>query len=189
MSTTIDLDSARDRLVDSLSSARDVTRTAVKEDIAPAVVAAVGAAREASGPAYAEAASRASDAVSALRGTSSDVAKNLRSSDLAKSIRSADLSGRSADIAKSIRSADATKALLATDAAKKLRGRRAKRRRWPIAVAVVGGGAAVFAIVKSRRPTGPSTYVPPTDSRIVTPPAGSAGDDETSAEPQKRATS
>lgn len=82
MANTRDIDAAKDRLVDSLSSARDVAVTAVRDDIAPAVAAAVEAAREASGPVYAEAASRAGDAMSALRG--SDAAHAVRNSDAVK---------------------------------------------------------------------------------------------------------
>lgn len=85
MTTTRDIDAAKDRLVDSLSSARDVAVTAVRDDIAPAVAAAVEAARDASGPVYAEAASRAGDAVSALRG--SDAVKAMRNNDTVKSLQ------------------------------------------------------------------------------------------------------
>jgi hypothetical protein len=85
VTTAADLDAAKDRLVDSLSSARDVTRAAVLNDIAPAVSAAVAATRDASAPVYAEAASRTADAVSALRG--SDAAKAIRNSDTVKSLR------------------------------------------------------------------------------------------------------
>jgi hypothetical protein len=77
MANTRDIDAAKDRLVDSLSSARDVAVTAVRDDIAPAVAAAVEAARDATGPIYAEAASRAGDAMTALR--SSDVAQSVAS--------------------------------------------------------------------------------------------------------------
>jgi hypothetical protein len=69
VTTTRDIDAAKDRLVDSLSTARDVAVTTMRDDIAPAVAAAVEAARDASGPMYAEAASRAGDAVNALRGS------------------------------------------------------------------------------------------------------------------------
>jgi hypothetical protein len=82
--TTRDIDVAKDRLVDSLTSARDVAVSAVRDDIAPAVAAAVDAALDASGPMYAEAASRAGDAVSALRG--SDAAKAISESSAAKAI-------------------------------------------------------------------------------------------------------
>lgn len=66
MTTSPDTAAAKDRLTDSLSNAREVTITAVTETIAPAVSAAIGSARETSGPAYAEVASRASDVADAM---------------------------------------------------------------------------------------------------------------------------
>jgi hypothetical protein len=66
VTTSPDIDAAKDRLTDSLSNAREVTIAAVTEDIAPAVSAAVDAAREMSGPAYAEVASLASDVADAM---------------------------------------------------------------------------------------------------------------------------
>jgi hypothetical protein len=131
MATTHDIDAAKDRLVDSLSSARDVTVSAVREDIAPAVVAAVGAAREASGPIIAEAASRTGDAVNALRG--SDAADALRS--------------RGADAAKAWRDSG-----VGTSVASSL-GQSKPRRRWPILAVVAGVGAGAVAFARQRRTT------------------------------------
>jgi hypothetical protein len=85
VTTTRDIDAAKDRLVDSLSIARDAAVTTMRDDIAPAVAAAVEAARDASGPMYAEAASRAGDAVNALRG--SDAVKAVRNSDAVKTVQ------------------------------------------------------------------------------------------------------
>jgi hypothetical protein len=65
--TNRDIDAAKDRLVESLSSARDVTVAAAREDIAPAVAAAVEATIDAAAPIYNEAASLATDAVNSLR--------------------------------------------------------------------------------------------------------------------------
>jgi hypothetical protein len=137
--TTRDIDVAKERLVDTLSSARDATRTAVRDDIAPAVVAAVGAAREASAPVYAEAASRATDAVKALRG--SDAAQSVRSSGPGKAVEKA-----------------AAKALK-RQARSKRRGKRLKL------IAVLGGGVAAVAVVKRSKSGQPTTgaYPVPTD--------------------------
>lgn len=85
MTTNRDIDAAKDRLVESLNSARDVTITSVREDIGPAVAAAVEAALEASGPAYAEAASRAGGAVNAIR--ASDTVNAIRNSDTAQAVQ------------------------------------------------------------------------------------------------------
>jgi hypothetical protein len=166
VTSTRDLDVAKDRLVDSLSVARDATRTAVVEDIAPAVVAAVGAAREASGPMYAEAASRASDAVSALRGSE---AAN-RASDAAKALLATDAAARAAEAAKALRNSDAAKAVRNSDTVNKtLRRQKATgRKRWTIA-AVVAAGIAVVAAAKRRgraRSSQPpaSAYPTPTDA-------------------------
>jgi hypothetical protein len=133
MTTTVDLDAAKDRLVDSLSSAREVTKAAVRDEIAPAVAAAVGAAREASGPAYAEAASRASDAVSALRGS--------------------EVVARATDAATTLRNSDAAK--------KFGRKKRSRSKRVPVAVAIIGGGAAAFSVLKRRNAAPAPSYQPP----------------------------
>jgi hypothetical protein len=82
--TNRDNDAAKERLVESLSSARDTTMTSVREDIAPAVAAVVEAAIDASGPLYAEAASRAGDAVNAVR--SSDTVNSVLNSDRVQSV-------------------------------------------------------------------------------------------------------
>lgn len=164
MTSTRDLDVAKDRLVDSLSVARDATRTAVVEDIAPAVVAAVGAAREASGPMYAEAASRASDAVSALRGSE---AAN-RASDAAKALLATDAAARAADAAKALRNSDAANAVRNSDTVNKAlrRQKSTGRKRWRIA-AVVAAGVAIAAAAKRRRQgqsSQPAAYPTPTDA-------------------------
>lgn len=146
MTSSRDVDVAKDRLVDSLSVARDATRTAVKDDIAPAVVAAVGAAREASGPLAAEAASRASDAVSALRGTGSEAAKALRQSDVAAKIRKT-------DVAKAVRDSDAVNKALRRD-------RRTGRNRWTMTALLVAAGVVAGTLAK-RRKQASTSYPPP----------------------------
>jgi hypothetical protein len=132
-----------------LSTARDTTRTAVKDDIAPAVVAALGAARDASAPLRAEAAARAGDAAKAVR--SSDLAKNVRQSDLAKKAqrRAADLSGNRT---------------------------RSRGKKVGIIAGVVALGAAAYTVLKrGAKPTGPSTaaypapMAPPTDATTDAP--------------------
>jgi hypothetical protein len=141
----IDIESAKDRLVDALTAARDTAIAAVREDIAPAVAAAVGTAREASGPLYAEATSRAGDAASALRG--SDAAKSLRKSKAAKALQ---------------------------------RKRNSRSKRIPIALGIVGLGAAAFAVIKRRSATPPAPLFtpPPTDARPI-PTAASNGSSPT----------
>jgi hypothetical protein len=169
VTSNLDLDLAKDRLVDSLSTAREVTVTAVKEDIAPAVAAAVGAAREASGPAYAEATSRAADAVSALRG--SDAA--AKASDAAKALLATDAGARAADAAKALRDTDVAKAVLASDAVNKAlrRDKHSGRKRWTIA-AFAATGVAVATVARRKRaqsnPSAPA-YPPPTDAESSMP--------------------
>jgi hypothetical protein len=159
VTNTRDIDAAKERLVDSLSSARDIALTAVREDIAPAVAAAVEAARDASGPAYAEAASRAGDAMSALRG-----------SDAVQSLRDSGSGG-----VKALRDSDTVQALAARASRP-----RAKRRRWPIMAALVAAGVAGAAVLK-RRGDGPTlidvTDAPPTTS------SSKLTDDAPTAEP------
>jgi hypothetical protein len=77
VTTTRDIDAAKDRIVDSLTTARDASAAAL-EEIVPAIASAVEAARDASGPLYAEAAHRASNAMSALR--DSDAATSISES-------------------------------------------------------------------------------------------------------------
>jgi len=88
MTRTRERDAAKDRLVEAVGAAREATVTAVRDEIVPAVMAAVESAQEASGPMYAEAASRAGDAVDALRGSDvvKDVMKTVRSSEAAKTL-------------------------------------------------------------------------------------------------------
>ena len=111
----------------------------MRDDIAPAVVAAVGAAREASAPVYAEAASRATDAVKALRG--SDAAQTVRASAPAKAVEKA-----------------AAKAL------KRKREEDNRGKRLEV-IAVLGGGVAAVAVVKPQQAGQPTTgaYPVPTD--------------------------
>jgi acyl-CoA synthetase (AMP-forming)/AMP-acid ligase II len=137
VTTSRDIDVAKERLVDSLSTARDATRTAVRDDIAPAVVAAVGAAREAAAPVYAETASRATDAVKALRG--SDAAQTVRSSSAGKAVEKA--------------AAKALKRKVKSD-------NRGKRLKF---LAIFGGGVAAFAVIKRRSKPAASAYPVPTD--------------------------
>jgi hypothetical protein len=59
----------KERLVESLTSARDVTKVAVRDDILPAVAAVALAAKDAAVPAYNEAHQRAGNAVIALKGS------------------------------------------------------------------------------------------------------------------------
>jgi hypothetical protein len=150
MATTPDIDAAKDRLVDSLSSARDVTVTAVRDDIAPAVVAAVGAAREASGPIIAEAASRTGDAVNALRGSDAADALRSRGADAAKAWRD---SGVGSSVASSL-------------------GRTERRRRWPVVAVVAGVGAAAVAFARQRRTTAGAYSAP---SAVPTKPVTEPG--------------
>lgn len=158
VTSTRDLDVAKDRLVDSLSVARDTTRAAVREDIAPAVAAAVGAAREASGPMYSEAASRASDAVSALRGSSSEAANAIRKSDVANKVLTSDL-------AKAVANND--KVNKAVDKALR-RERRKGRKRWTVTAVLIAAGVAAGTLAKRRKQApagsfpGGSNYPPPT---------------------------
>jgi hypothetical protein len=178
VSKTRDIDVAKDRLVDSLSVARDATKTAVRDEIAPAVVAAVGAAREASGPMYAEAASRASDAVTALRG--SDAA--ARASDAAKTILTSDAASRAKDTAKALSTSGTAKSLRKqrknaataiknSDTVNKALRRDAStgRKRWKVVAVAAAAGVAVAALArgKSRANTASSdTYPAP----VSTPP-------------------
>jgi hypothetical protein len=159
-----DLDVAKDRLVDSLSVARDATRTAVKDDIAPAVVAAVGAAREASGPIAAEAASRASEAVTALRGSSTEAAKVLRQSDLAKRVGSSDIAKRvsNADVAKAVRNSDTVNKALR-------RNQRTGRKRWTITAVLVAAGVIAGSLAKRRKQNAATSYPPPNAYPTPTP--------------------
>jgi hypothetical protein len=159
MATSPDLDAAKDRLVDSLSSARDVTVTAVREDIAPAVVAAVGAAREASGPVIAEAASRTSDAAKAVRDNET-VAKTLRKQ--GKAVRKQGKAVR--------KQADA----LRHQGAARL-DRPAKRgKRLPFLLAALGAGGAAFSLAKRRKAAAatPAKHYPaavPSDEAATAP--------------------
>jgi hypothetical protein len=109
----------------------------VRDDIAPAVVAAVGAAREASAPVYAEAATRATDAVKALRG--SDAAQSVRASAPAKAVEKA--------------AAKALKRKTRSD-------NRAKRLKIG---ALIGAGVAAIAVLKRRNKATATAYPVPTD--------------------------
>jgi hypothetical protein len=85
MADTAAIDNAKDRLTETLSSAKDVTVVAVRDDIIPAVAAVALAAKDAATPAYAEAQYRAGNAVSALKG--SDAAQALLASSAAGAFR------------------------------------------------------------------------------------------------------
>jgi hypothetical protein len=122
VSNTTELDAAKDHLAETLTTARDVTKTAVVEEIAPAVVAVVGAAREASGPLQAEAANRAGGAITALRGSD------------AMAVVTDTLSSIEQNVTDRLNSTDAPH----------------HRRRWPIVVTVVGAGATAVAVVRMR---------------------------------------
>jgi hypothetical protein len=67
VTTTHDIGNAKERIVDSLTTARDASAAALDE-IVPAIATAFEAARDASGPLYAEATNRAGNAASALTG-------------------------------------------------------------------------------------------------------------------------
>jgi hypothetical protein len=170
VTSNLDLDVAKDRLVDSLSTAKDVTVTAVKADIAPAVVAAVGAAREASGPAYAEAASRASDAAKALRGSEAAA----RASDAAKSLLATEAGARATDAAKAVRGSDVAKSVMASGAVNKAlrRDKHTGRKRWTLVAACAAAGVAVATVTRRRRAqSGPAAnaYPAPTDAQSSMP--------------------
>jgi hypothetical protein len=139
VSNTAELEAAKENLAETLSTARDVTKTAVVEEIAPAVVAVVGAAREASGPLQAEAATRAGDAIAALRGSDAMAAVNDTLASIGENV------------------ADRLNAS-GSDAAH-------HRRRWPIVVTVVGAGAATYAVIRTRSHrthSGSGSYTTPT---------------------------
>jgi hypothetical protein len=161
-SSTRDLDVAKDRLVDSLSTARDATITAVREDIAPAVAAAVGAAKEASGPVRAEAATRASDAVKALRG--SEAAKVLRAtgSEAAKAVRDSDLTKKARKRAAKTQ----LRAMKAQQEALKALQRKQSNRGRKLGVFAAVGAAALAAVAVMKRRSGQ-----PDTSAYPTPPA------------------
>jgi hypothetical protein len=55
-----DIDISKERLGDSMTTARDATAATLRDDVAPAVIAAVEAARELTRPAYEEAVTRLS---------------------------------------------------------------------------------------------------------------------------------
>jgi hypothetical protein len=69
MADTVAVDNVKEALSESLTSAKDVTVVAVRDDILPAVTAVALAAKDAAAPAYSEAHLRASNAVSALKGS------------------------------------------------------------------------------------------------------------------------
>jgi len=145
VSNTAELDAAKDRLAETLSTARDVTKTAVVEEIAPAVVAVVGAAREASGPLQAEAVNRAGDAITALRGSDAMAAVNDTLSSLGENV------------------AEKLNGSMTADSAH-------HRRRWPVVVTVVGASAAAFAVVRTRgRRAHSSNGSYPTPTPVPTP--------------------
>lgn len=204
VTSTRDIDTAKDRLVDSLSSARDATRAAVRNDIAPAVASAVDAAREAAGPAYAEAANRAAEAVSAVR--TSDAAKSLRKTSKAqaaslrktgksqaKALRKAAKARTKAmrkagkSQAKAVRTSDAAKALAATGAVKAVQRRRGndRRSRWPIVAVLLGTAAGVYAIMQRRKGTQLSDSYPAQRDAHPVAPTEAAGNDTVVSEQPK----
>lgn len=136
MTRTRERDAAKDRLVQAVGAAREATVSVVRDEIAPAVMAAVESAHEASGPMYAEAASRVGDAVDAIRGSDAvtDVMKTVRSSEPAKAL------GR----------------------------RRQSKRRWPLLILAVAGGAAAFSVVK--RTFGPNGWGAPAQPGPISTP-------------------
>jgi hypothetical protein len=137
VSNTAELDAAKDHLAETLSTARDVTKTAVVEEIAPAVVAVVGAARDASGPLQAEAVSRAGDAITALRGSEAMATVNDTLASIGENVTER-MNGN---------------------------GSTHHRRRWPVVVTVLGAGAAAFAVIRTRghrMHSGHGSFAPPT---------------------------
>jgi colicin import membrane protein len=152
--TTPDVDGAKDRLVDTW----ETTRVAV----APRLVAA----REAMSPYVDEARSRLTPAVERLSPAVDDARQTLRTKVVPAVVAAAETARDNSAPARAEAKQRAGDAILVLRGAKP-----AKRRRWPLALACLIGGAALGAYAGMRKSAAESTGYTPAPFPAAQPPA------------------
>lgn len=164
--TTPDVDAAKDRLVDTW----ETTRVAV----APRLVAA----REAMTPYVDEARTRLTPAVERLSPAVEDAKQTLRKKVVPAVVAAAETARDNSAPARAEAKQRASEAILVLRGAKT-----AKRRRWPLALACLVGGAALGAYAGMRKAAAQPTGYTPAPFPAAQPPADPSPTAETPATP------
>lgn len=164
--TTPDVDAAKDRLVDTWETTRDA--------VSPRLVAA----RDAMTPYVDEAKNRLSPTVDRLAPAVDTARTKLRKDIVPAVVSAAETARDNSAPARAEAKQRASEALLVLRGAKP-----AKRRRWPLALACLVGGAALGAYAGMKRTAAPSGGYTPAPFPAAQPPTDASPTAETPATP------